>query len=82
MPDELYSVSDIQDYFECNFKKNGENIDKPLVKMYIDRTKNRITVGIKDISTLELSTKETIKLLGSTESKITKDKNGENLSTS
>ena len=82
MPDELYSVSDIQDYFECNFKNNGENIDKPLVQMYIDRTKNRITVEIKDISTLELSTKETIKLLGSTESKITKDKNGENLSTS
>ena len=82
LPDELYSVSDIQDYFECNFKKNVENIDKPLVQMYIDRTKNRITVGIKDISTLELSTKETIKLLGSTESKITKDKNGENLSTS
>ena len=40
---------------------------------------NRITFKIKDGYSLELLTPETMKLLGSTENKITKDKNGENL---
>ena len=39
---------------------------------------NRITFKIKNEYYLELLTPETMKLLGSTESKITKDKNGEN----
>ena len=47
--------------------------------MYVNRIENRITFKIKDRDTLELSTIETMKLLGSTESKITKDKNGENV---
>ena len=40
--------------------------------------KNRITFKIKNGFTLELLIKETMKLLGSTENEITKDKNGEN----
>ena len=47
--------------------------------MYINRTENRITFKIKNGYYLELLTPETMKLLGSTESKITKDKNGENV---
>ena len=47
--------------------------------MYINRTENRITFKIKNGYYLELLTPETIKLLGSTECKITKDKNGENV---
>ena len=47
--------------------------------MYINRIENRITFKIKSGYYLELLTPETIKLLGSTESKITKDKNGENV---
>ena len=47
--------------------------------MYINRIENRITFKIKNGYYLELLTPETIKLLGSTESKITKDKNGENV---
>ena len=47
--------------------------------MYIDRIENRITFKIKSGYYLELLTPETMKLLGSTESKITKDKNGENV---
>ena len=47
--------------------------------MYIDRIENRITFKIKNGYYLELLTPETMKLLGSTESKITKDKNGENV---
>ena len=40
---------------------------------------NRITFKIKDGHSLELLTQETVKLLGSTKSKINKDKNGENV---
>ena len=47
--------------------------------MYINRIENRITFNIKNGYYLELLTPETMKLLGSTESKITKDKNGENV---
>ena len=48
--------------------------------MYINRLENRITFKIKNGYYLELLTPETTKLVGSsTESKITKDKNGENV---
>ena len=39
---------------------------------------NRVTFKIKNGYSIELLTPETIKLLGSTKNKITKDKNGEN----
>ena len=45
--------------------------------MYVNRIENRITFKIKSGYYLELLTPETIKLLGSTESKIAKDRNGE-----
>ena len=45
----------------------------------MNKIENRITFKIKNGYSLELLTKETMKLLGSTENKITKDKNGENL---
>ena len=47
--------------------------------MYINRIENRITFKMKNGYYLELLTPETMKLLGSTESKTTKDKNGENV---
>ena len=78
LPDESYTISDIQDYFEYILKKHGENIDedknKPSVKIYTNKIENRITFKIKNGYSLELLTKETMKLLGSTENKITKDK--------
>ena len=79
LPDGSYSVSDIQDYFEYILKKHGENIDNPSVKIYVNKIENRITFWIKNGYSLELLTPETIKLLRSTENKITKDKNGENV---
>ena len=60
-------------------KKHGEYIDKPSVLIYVNKIENRITLKIKNGYNLELLTKETMKLLGSTENKITKDKNGENV---
>ena len=75
----MYSVSDIQDYFEYILKKHGEDIDKPSVQIYVNKIENRVTFKIKNGYSLELLTPETMKLLGSTENKITRDKNGENV---
>ena len=72
-----YSVSDIQDYFEYILKKHGENINKSSIQIYVNKIENRITFKIKNGYSLEFLTNETMKLLGSTENKITKDKNGE-----
>ena len=74
------SISDIQDYFEYILKKHGEDIDKLSVQIYVNKTENRVTFKIKNEYSLELLTPETIELLGSTKNKITKDKNGENVS--
>ena len=79
VPDGSYSISDIQDYFEYILKKHSEGVDKPSIRMYINRIENRITSKIKNGYYLKLLTPETMKLLGSTESKIMKDKNGENV---
>ena len=77
LPDGSYSVSDIQDYFEYILKKHSESVDNPSIRMYINRIENRITFKIKNGYYLELLTPKTMKLLGSTEIKITKNKNGE-----
>ena len=79
LPDGSYSISDIQDYFEYILKKHGESVDNPSIRMYINRIQNRITFKIRSGYYLELLTPETMKFLGSTESKINKDKNGENV---
>ena len=80
LSDGSYSVSDIQDYFKYILKKHGEDIDKPEVRIYVNKIENRITFKIKNGYSLELLTKETMKLLGTTENKITTDKHGENVS--
>ena len=79
LPDGSYSVSDIQDYFEYILKKHNEKIDNPSIKIYVNKIENRITFKIKTGYYLELLTPETMKLLGSTENKITKNKNGESV---
>ena len=79
LPDGSYSISDIQDYFEYILKKHSESVDNPSIRIYINRIENRITFKIKSGYYLELLTPETMKLLGSAESKITKDKNGDNV---
>ena len=77
LPDGSYSMSDIQDYFEYILKKHRENTDKPSIQIYINKTENRITFKIKKEYSLELLTKETMKLLGSTKNEI--DENDENV---
>ena len=79
LPDGSYSISDIQDYFEYILKKHSESVDNPSIKIYINKIENRVTFKIKSGYYLEFLTPETMKSLGSTESKISKDKNGENV---
>ena len=79
LPDGLYSVSNIQDYFEYILKKNSESVDNPSIRIYVHKIENRITFKIKSGYYLERLTPETMKLLGSAENKINKDKNGENV---
>ena len=79
LPDGSYSLADIQDYFEYILKKHSESVDNPSIRMYINKIENRITFKIKNGYYLELLTPGTMKLLGSTKSKITKDKNSENV---
>ena len=79
LPDGLYSLSDTQDYFEYILKKHDEGIDKPSVQIYLNKIENRVTFKVKNGYTIELLTSETMELHGSTENKINKDKNGENV---
>ena len=67
------------DYFEYILKNHGENTDKPWVQININKIENRVRFKIKNGYSIEFLTPETMKLLGSTENKITTDKNGENV---
>ena len=60
-------------YFEYILKKHREKADNPSIRIYLNKTENRITFKIKNGYYLELLMLETIKLLGSTENKITKE---------
>ena len=79
LPYGSYSISDIQDYFEYILTKHSETVDNPSIRIYVNKIENRITFKIKNGYYFELLTPETMKLLGRTESKITKDKNAENV---
>ena len=74
LPDVSYSVSDIKYYFKYILKKHGKNTNKPLIQIYVNKIENMVRFKIKKGYTFELLTKETMKLLASTENKITKDK--------
>ena len=60
-------------------KKHVENTANPSIRIYINKIENRITLKIKTQYYVKLLTPETMNLLGSTKSKIAKDKNGENV---
>ena len=79
LSDNSYTIDDIQDYFEFIIKKHETMTDNPPRKIYSNKIKNRIVFKIKNDYKLELSTPETIKLLGSTNKVLDKDKNSENV---
>ena len=60
-------------------KKHETVTDNPPLRIYVNKIENRITFRIKTGYFLQFLATETIKLSGSTNRKIAKDKNGENL---
>ena len=74
LPDDSYSVSDIQDYIEYIIKKHETLTTIPPIYVYINRINNRLVFKIKDGYKLELQTPETIKLFGGTKKLIDKTK--------
>ena len=79
LPDGSYSLSDIQDYFEYIFLKNWEKTNNSSIRIYLNKIENRTTFKTKTRYFLELLTPETMKLLKSTQNKITKNENDENV---
>ena len=61
------------------YKKHETVTDNTSIMGYINKIENRVTLKIKTGYYFEFLMSETMKLLGSTKSKITKDKNGENV---
>ena len=78
LPDGSYNISEIQDYIEHIIKKRKTIGENAPISIYAN-TINRIVFKIKSGYKLELLSKETMKLLGSTKDIIDADKNGENV---
>ena len=79
LPDGSYSTSDIQNYFEYILKKQGTVTDNPSIRIYVNKIENKITFNIKTGYYLQPLTPGTMKPLGSTKNRITKNENGENV---
>ena len=77
LPDGSYSVSDIQDFFEYIIKKHEIIADNLPTQIYVSKMKNRIFFKIKTGYKLELLSKETMQLLGSSKKDIDQNKDGE-----
>ena len=79
LPDGSYNISEIQDYIEYIIKKHETIGENTPISIYANTINNRIVFKIKSGYKLELLSKETMKLLGSTSSIIDADKNSENV---
>ena len=79
MPDGSYNISEIQDYIEYIIKKHETIGENAPILIYANTINNRIVFKIKSAYNLELLSKETMKLLGSTKDVIDSDKNRENV---
>ena len=77
LPDGCYSPSNIQDYFECIIKKHEIIADHPPLQICPNKIKNKIVFKIKTSYKLELFSKETMQLLGSSKKDINQNKDGE-----
>ena len=79
LPECSYSISDIQDYFKFIIKKHETLTENPPIQIYPNKIENRIVFKIKTGYKLELSTLETMKLLGSTKKDVDSNKDSENV---
>ena len=77
VPDGSYSIAVLQNYFEYIIKKHETIADVYPVLIYVNEINNRIVFKIKSGYKLELLSKETIRLLGSSTNTIDGDKNSE-----
>ena len=78
LPDGSYNISEIQNYIEYIIKKHETIGENAPIFIYANTINNRIVFKIKSRYKLELLSKETMKLLGSTNDTIDADKNSEN----
>ena len=74
MVDVSYSISDIQDCFQCIIKKHETIVNNPALQICTNKIKNRIVFKINTGYKLELLSSETMKSLGSTEKDVNQDK--------
>ena len=79
LPDGSYNISEIQDYIEYIIKKHETIDENTPILIYANTINNRIVYKIKSGYKLELLSKETMKLLGSTKDTTDADKNSENV---
>ena len=77
VPDGSYSIAALQNYFEYIIKKHETFADVYPVLIYVNEINNRIVFKIKSGYKLELFSKETMRLLGSSTNTIDGDKNSE-----
>ena len=78
LPDGSYNISEIQDCIEYITKKHETIGENAPILICANNINNRIVFKIKSGYKLELLSKETMKLLGSTKDTIDADKNSEN----
>ena len=78
LPDGSYNISEIQGYIEYIIKKHETIGENAPILIYTNTINNRIIFKIKTGYKLELLSKETMKLLGSTKDIIGADRNSEN----
>ena len=78
LPDGSYNISEIQNNIEYIIKKHETMGENAPILIYANTINNRIVFKIKTGYKLELLSKETMKLLGSTKDIIDADKNSEN----
>ena len=81
LPDGSYNISEIQNYFKYIIKKHETIAETAPILIYANNIINRIVFKIKTGYKLELLSKETMKLLGSTKDIIDSDKNSKNVPT-
>ena len=79
LPDGSYNIPAIQSYIEYIIKKHETITKTAPILIYANKISNRIVFKIKNGYKLELLSKETMKLLGSTSNTIDADKNSENV---
>ena len=79
LPDGSYNIPEIQDYIEYIIKKHKAIGETAPIIIYANTITNRVVFKIKTGYKLELLSKETMKLLGSTRDTTDVDKNSENV---